>query len=216
MPDRLCCIGAERRSWLSFGLFVQFFADIPQTTRFRLGRLPLALSDKTFVYLLGLQLLFAGGLESALAGASGLFAGVLYRAVPAFSAVRPPACLTRFCARFCAPLLGASSSPAGAVRASAAAAGEGYAQVPQGLNNGEVPMALVGGGGGGGGGDFGVAMGGGAAGGAMPESELVEPSDAAVAELQRLGFSDEQRVRRVLAQSGNSVAIATDRLLASS
>jgi hypothetical protein len=46
---------ADLRYWLIFGLFVQFWTDIPPTARFRLFNLPLPLSDKTFIYILGLQ-----------------------------------------------------------------------------------------------------------------------------------------------------------------
>ncbi len=94
--------------------------------------------------------MLSSGSASALAALAGLISGILYRTVPTFEALRPPTLLTRLCTRCFAPLLGASPASASASASAAAAAGGGrYAQVPQALNNPDVPMALVDRGGGG-------------------------------------------------------------------
>jgi hypothetical protein len=103
-----------------FALFVQYFRDIPHSSRVTIAGVPF--SDKALTYLIGLQLAFASGSSSALAAAAGLMTGVLYRVIPAFSRFRPPACLSRLCARVFAPIV--SAAPPGAV----------YAPLPQNAN----------------------------------------------------------------------------------
>jgi len=91
--------------WLIFGLFVQYYVEIPQSARSRI--LYMWVSDKSILYLLGAQLLMSSypDLGSLLSGVSGLAGGLLYRLVPLFSRWRPPNFLTRFCHRFLSPLL---------------------------------------------------------------------------------------------------------------
>jgi len=62
---------------LIFASYVPFFFDIPVSMRFRIFRL--SLSDKSFVYLAGLQLLCSSGRRSVVPGVSGIIAGLLYR-----------------------------------------------------------------------------------------------------------------------------------------
>lgn len=62
---------------LIFASYVPFFFDIPISMKFRI--LGLSLSDKSFVYLAGLQLLFSSGRRSVVPGVSGILAGLLYR-----------------------------------------------------------------------------------------------------------------------------------------
>ncbi|XP_062207178.1 rhomboid-like protein 20 isoform X1 [Phragmites australis] len=62
---------------LIFASYVPFFFDIPISMRFRVFRL--SISDKSFVYLAGLQLLFSSGRRSVIPGLSGILAGLLYR-----------------------------------------------------------------------------------------------------------------------------------------
>ncbi|KAJ1285858.1 hypothetical protein BS78_03G310400 [Paspalum vaginatum] len=62
---------------LIFASYVPFFFDIPISMRFRV--FGLSLSDKSFVYLAGLQLLFSSGRHSVVPGLSGILAGLLYR-----------------------------------------------------------------------------------------------------------------------------------------
>uniref|UniRef100_A0A7C9EEJ8 Peptidase S54 rhomboid domain-containing protein n=1 Tax=Opuntia streptacantha TaxID=393608 RepID=A0A7C9EEJ8_OPUST len=65
---------------LVFASFVPFFFEIPISTRFRvLGvQCPVHFSDKTFIYLAGLQLLLVSWKRSILPGICGLIAGSLY------------------------------------------------------------------------------------------------------------------------------------------
>ncbi|EEC71667.1 hypothetical protein OsI_04130 [Oryza sativa Indica Group] len=62
---------------LIFASYIPFFFDIPITTKFRI--FGLRLSDKSFIYLSGLQLLFSSGWRSIIPGLSGILAGLLYR-----------------------------------------------------------------------------------------------------------------------------------------
>ncbi|TVU00743.1 hypothetical protein EJB05_53826 [Eragrostis curvula] len=62
---------------LIFASYVPFFFDIPISMKFRI--FGLSVSDKSFVYLAGLQLLFSSGRHSIIPGLSGILAGLLYR-----------------------------------------------------------------------------------------------------------------------------------------
>ncbi|XP_066310065.1 rhomboid-like protein 20 [Miscanthus floridulus] len=62
---------------LIFASYVPFFFDIPVSMKFRI--FGLSLSDKSFVYLAGLQLLFSSRRRSVVPGLSGILAGLLYR-----------------------------------------------------------------------------------------------------------------------------------------
>nr|XP_043636334.1 rhomboid-like protein 20 [Erigeron canadensis] len=62
---------------LIFSSFVPFFFDIPVSTRFRVSSL--SFSDKSFVYLAGLQLLLSSWKRSLIPGLCGIIAGSLYR-----------------------------------------------------------------------------------------------------------------------------------------
>ncbi|XP_020114161.1 rhomboid-like protein 20 [Ananas comosus] len=62
---------------LIFASYVPFFFDIPISLRFRI--FGLHLSDKSFIYLAGLQLLFSSWKQSILPGICGILAGSLYR-----------------------------------------------------------------------------------------------------------------------------------------
>ncbi|XP_004493394.1 rhomboid-like protein 20 [Cicer arietinum] len=62
---------------LIFASFVPFFFDIPVSTRFRL--FGFHFSDKSFIYLAGLQLLLSSWKRSILPGLCGILAGSVYR-----------------------------------------------------------------------------------------------------------------------------------------
>ncbi|CAA0812840.1 Ubiquitin-associated (UBA) protein [Striga hermonthica] len=62
---------------LIFSSFVPFYFDIPVSTRFRV--FSLNFSDKTFIYLAGLQLFLSSWKRSMLPGLCGILAGSLYR-----------------------------------------------------------------------------------------------------------------------------------------
>ncbi|XP_076959953.1 rhomboid-like protein 20 [Bidens hawaiensis] len=62
---------------LIFSSFVPFFFDIPVSTRFRVSSV--SFSDKSFVYIAGLQLLLSSWKRSLIPGLCGILAGSLYR-----------------------------------------------------------------------------------------------------------------------------------------
>lgn len=62
---------------LIFASFVPFYFDIPVSSRLRIFYVDF--SDKSFVYLAGLQLLFSSWKHSLIPGMCGVFAGSLYR-----------------------------------------------------------------------------------------------------------------------------------------
>lgn len=62
---------------LVFSSFVPFFLDIPISTRFRV--FGFRFSDKSFIYLAGLQLLLSSWKRSIIPGLCGILAGIVYR-----------------------------------------------------------------------------------------------------------------------------------------
>ncbi|KAL6530565.1 Rhomboid-like protein 20 [Orobanche minor] len=62
---------------LIFSSFIPFYFDIPVSTRFRV--FSLNFSDKTFIYLAGIQLFLSSWKRSMLPGICGILAGSLYR-----------------------------------------------------------------------------------------------------------------------------------------
>ncbi|KAK4802025.1 hypothetical protein SAY86_000228 [Trapa natans] len=62
---------------LVFASFIPFYFDIPVSTRFRVFGIPF--TDKSFIYLAGLQLLLSSWRRSIIPGICGIIAGSLYR-----------------------------------------------------------------------------------------------------------------------------------------
>ncbi|ONK63629.1 uncharacterized protein A4U43_C07F17250, partial [Asparagus officinalis] len=83
---------------LIFASFVPFYLDIPVSSRFRI--FGINISDKSFIYLAGLQLLLSSWKRSLVPGLCGILAGVLYR-VNAFKIrrVKFPEFISSFFAR---------------------------------------------------------------------------------------------------------------------
>lgn len=80
---------------LIFANLVNFVLDIPHLHSFNV--LGLRMTDKAFIYLLGLQLLLASAQRSIAAGAAGLAAGLLHRLnFLGVASFQPPAFLTNF------------------------------------------------------------------------------------------------------------------------
>ncbi|XP_024383933.1 rhomboid-like protein 18 isoform X2 [Physcomitrium patens] len=95
---------------LMFALFVPFFFDIPISTRFKV--FGARFSDKSFVYLAGLQLLLSSWKQSLIPGVCGLVAGFLYKSnVLGIKKVKFPEGLAAAAARLFAPLLSSNSAP---------------------------------------------------------------------------------------------------------
>eukprot|EP00471_Norrisiella_sphaerica_P001602 CAMPEP_0184484318 /NCGR_PEP_ID=MMETSP0113_2-20130426/6044_1 /TAXON_ID=91329 /ORGANISM="Norrisiella sphaerica, Strain BC52" /LENGTH=221 /DNA_ID=CAMNT_0026865263 /DNA_START=327 /DNA_END=993 /DNA_ORIENTATION=- len=83
-----------------FGLFTYFFSEIPPSVKG--GVLFIPMSDKTFKYLLGLQLMFSDYPSSVWPSLCGLIAGILYRStVLPFSRLRFPLWFQNWCAEIC-------------------------------------------------------------------------------------------------------------------
>ncbi|XP_022974301.1 rhomboid-like protein 20 [Cucurbita maxima] len=90
---------------LLFASFVPFFFDIPVSTRFRV--LGVRFSDKSFIYLAGLQLLLSSWRRSILPGICGILAGSLYRLnVIGIRKAKFPEFISSFFSRFCLPSVG--------------------------------------------------------------------------------------------------------------
>ncbi|KAJ9185004.1 hypothetical protein P3X46_004684 [Hevea brasiliensis] len=93
-----------------FASFVPFFFDIPVSTRFRV--FGVHFSDKSFIYLAGLQLLLSSWKRSVLPGMCGIFAGSLYRLnIFHIRKAKFPEFITSFFSRLSWPSMG---SPHGA------------------------------------------------------------------------------------------------------
>ncbi|EYU18615.1 hypothetical protein ABFS82_10G153000 [Erythranthe guttata] len=93
---------------LIFASFVPFFFDIPVSTRFRVFRFNF--SDKTFIYLAGLQLFLSSWRRSMLPGICGILAGSLYRLnVFRVRRVKFPEVIASFFSRLSWPSTGTTS-----------------------------------------------------------------------------------------------------------
>ncbi|KAJ8570517.1 hypothetical protein K7X08_037489 [Anisodus acutangulus] len=100
---------------LIFSSFVPYYLDIPVSTRFRV--LSLHFSDKTFIYLAGLQLLFSSWKRSIVPGLCGIIAGCLYRLnIFRIRRVKFPEFITSYFARLSLPSIGNTPPPAAPAR----------------------------------------------------------------------------------------------------
>ncbi|KAI3881632.1 hypothetical protein MKX03_024953 [Papaver bracteatum] len=87
---------------LIFSSFVPFYFDIPVSTRFRI--FGVSISDKSFIYLAGLQLLFSSWKRSILPGICGILAGSLYRLnILRIRKIKFPAFIASFFSRLSLP-----------------------------------------------------------------------------------------------------------------
>ncbi|KAJ4782580.1 Ubiquitin-associated domain-containing family protein [Rhynchospora pubera] len=97
---------------LIFALFVPFYFDIPITSRFRI--LGINFSDKSFIYLAGLQLLLSSWRRSLVPGICGLIAASLYRLnVFGIRRLKIPGAIASFFSRYFAS---SSPGPSGPLR----------------------------------------------------------------------------------------------------
>ncbi|CAI9782865.1 unnamed protein product [Fraxinus pennsylvanica] len=96
---------------LIFSSFIPFYFDIPVSTRFRV--FSLHFSDKTFIYLAGLQLLLSSWKKSMLPGICGILAGFLYRLnVLHVRKIKFPEFIASFFSRLSWPFTGSASPTA--------------------------------------------------------------------------------------------------------
>jgi membrane associated rhomboid family serine protease len=97
---------------LIFALFVPFYFDVPITSRFRI--FGVNLSDKSFIYLAGLQLLLSSWRRSLVPGICGLIAASLYRLnVFGIRRLKIPEAIASFFSKY---LASSSDGPSGPVR----------------------------------------------------------------------------------------------------
>ncbi|XP_074320561.1 rhomboid-like protein 20 [Silene latifolia] len=166
---------------LIFSAFVPFFFDIPVSTRFRV--LGLKFSDKSFIYLAGLQLLLSSWKRSILPGICGVIAGFLYRMnIFSIRKAKLPYFLTSLFSRVSWPSTGSPSSSAGTRNTPSTGSAAPYAgrQVER-----NYPSPIVG---------------------------SMEPSEDSISMLVSMGF-DRDNARQALAQARNDINVATNILL---
>ncbi|KAF9593988.1 hypothetical protein IFM89_026689 [Coptis chinensis] len=102
---------ASGPSGLIFPSSVPFYFDIPVSTRFHI--FGINFSDKSFVYLAGLQFLFSLRKRSILPDICGVFASLLYRSnIFGICHIKFPEFVSSFFSRLCWPTLGGSSPSA--------------------------------------------------------------------------------------------------------
>ncbi|KAH1194565.1 Rhomboid-like protein 20 [Glycine soja] len=98
---------------LIFASFLPFFFDIPVSTRFRV--FSFLFSDKSFIYLAGLQLLLSSWKRSILPGMCGILAGSLYRLnVFYIRKAKFPEMISSFFSRILLPSMGSPRAPSSA------------------------------------------------------------------------------------------------------
>ncbi|KAG9454872.1 hypothetical protein H6P81_007776 [Aristolochia fimbriata] len=167
---------------LIFSSFVPFYFDIPVSTRFRI--FGFRFSDKSFIYLAGLQLLLSSWKRSLLPGICGILAGSIYR-LNMFHIRRAkfPDFIASFLSRLSWPSLGAPSSttPSGNFIGRPSYAGH-QLEVPR-----NYPASA-------------------------PFASVAEPPEDSISTLVSMGF-DRNMARQALMQARNDINAATNILL---
>ncbi|KXZ43540.1 hypothetical protein GPECTOR_87g402 [Gonium pectorale] len=186
-----------------FACFVQYFFQVPPASKMVV--LGWRLSDKVFLYLLGLQLLLSGGTSSLLAGGAGLLAGLAYRFnLLGVKKLRFPGFVHRFLASTLGTLLG-SDQPAPAPGRTPGVGQLGGAARRAGGSAAAAAVAP-------GAGRQGLGVMGGGTGAAATAPHLPPPSREAVEQLVAMGFA-EAEAARALQLAGNDVQAAIGLLL---
>ncbi|ESW34071.1 hypothetical protein PHAVU_001G121800 [Phaseolus vulgaris] len=166
---------------LIFASFVPFFFDIPVSTRFRV--FSFFFSDKSFIYLAGIQLLLSSWKRSILPGMCGILAGSLYRLnVFYIRKAKFPEFISSFFSRIALPSMGSSHAT------SSSTTRHSVGNLPshparQVERNYPAPM-----------------------------QSAVEPSEDSITTLLSMGF-DRNSARQALVQARNDVNVATNILL---
>ncbi|KAF6266496.1 hypothetical protein COO60DRAFT_1697105 [Scenedesmus sp. NREL 46B-D3] len=193
--------------------FVPFLTNIPPTSFFSV--LGYKMSDKSFVYLAGLQLLLSSGRQSWLALAASTVAGVLYKAnFCNIKRIRLPHPILNVISKFFGPLLvdPGSSGPSISLTSAAPAAGATRANSAGGGFGEGFYDGAGGRGRGGAAGGMQQRHAGGRAAGAAGGGVLPAASPEALQELLSMGFSREQAVQ-ALQQAGNDLQTAISLLV---
>ena len=206
-----------------FSLLLPFFAHVPKLSPRYFSILGIDFSDKSFTYILALQLLFNNGISSIASGLAGFLVGVVYSAeVLPLHAWRVPSFLSNAASRFVMPWLGSSPPWARDVRRAEQARRQQQAmqrfyeragmQPPGGqvgtMNNGTDQLV--------GGPDPALlqalqnSLGRNGQNGAQAQVE--PPAEVLVSQMTNMGFSREDSIE-ALQRSGNNENAAVERML---
>lgn len=171
---------------LIFASFIPFYFDIPVSTRFRIFGFPF--TDKSFIYLAGLQLLFSSWKRSLLPGICGALGGSLYRLnVLGVRRIKFPEFVASFFSRLSWPSLGGSSSTvSGSNTIGNVPSYPGRQLEVPSTNPSSTPHL----------------------------GSMVEPPEQSIATLVSMGF-DRNIARQALVQARNDINVATNVLLES-
>ncbi|KAH6779605.1 Ubiquitin-associated protein [Perilla frutescens var. hirtella] len=168
---------------LIFSSFVPFYFDIPVSTRFRVFNLNF--SDKTFIYLAGLQLFLSSWKRSMLPGICGILAGSLYRLnVFRVRRMKFPEAIASFFSRLSLPSMGSSTPATGSSR-NVIGSATTYAGRQM---EGNYPAPTL--------------------------SSSIEPPEESISTLVSMGF-DRNSARQALVRARNDINAATNILLES-
>ncbi|KAF3791472.1 Rhomboid-like protein 20 [Nymphaea thermarum] len=164
-----------------FASFVPFYFDIPVSTRFRVFGFPF--SDKSFIYLAGLQLILSSWRRSLLPGICGIVAGLFYHLNLFYvRKIKFPNAVASFFSRLSWPVaMGGSSSTAARRNIPRNAPRAVHPRVDS-----YPPSA--------------------------PFASMVEPAEDSIATLVSMGF-DRSSARQALVQARNDLNAATNLLL---
>ncbi|KAL3632574.1 Rhomboid-like protein 20 [Castilleja foliolosa] len=174
---------------LIFSSFIPFYFDIPISTRFRV--FGLNFSDKTFIYLAGVQLFLASWKRSMLPGICGIVAGSLYRLnVFRVRKMKFPEFIASFFSRLSFPSIGNTSPPTRSSSSLSRNVLGSAAPPPYAGRHVEANYPSA------------------------PLSSLIEPPEDSIATLVSMGF-DRNSARQALVHARNDVNAATNILLES-
>ncbi|KAL3698234.1 hypothetical protein R1sor_012310 [Riccia sorocarpa] len=177
---------------LIFASFVPFFFDIPISTRFRV--FGVTFSDKSFIYLAGLQLLLSSWKRSLIPGLCGILAGFTYRSnVLGLRRMKFPESLASAAAKLFRPLLSSVAS-------SPTSTGSRHTGAREAANQAPLGRSFEG--------RFGAS--------APPLAPMAPPPppEESVSTLVAMGF-DRNMAVQALARSRNDLMMATNLLLES-
>ncbi|CAH2063944.1 unnamed protein product [Thlaspi arvense] len=167
---------------LIFASFIPFYLDIPVSTRFRV--FGVNFSDKSFIYLAGVQLLLSSWKRSIFPGICGIVAGSLYRLnILGIRKAKFPEFVASFFSRLSLPSLGNSTPPAPSRNIVGTISPNTGRRAEASLRSQPAPMV-----------------------------SSAEPSEEAIATLVSMGF-DRNAARQALLHARNDVNAATNILL---
>ncbi|KAF5181543.1 Rhomboid-like protein [Thalictrum thalictroides] len=189
---------------LVFSSFVPFFFDIPVSTRFRI--FGINFSDKSFVYIAGLQLLLSSWKRSILPGVCGVLAGAFFRLnLFGIRKMKFPEFITSFFSRLSWPTVGGSPPSASSGNVIGSIPSYRGREVEASIFLTAFVLSIL---------DFVpasiFAFGNYAS--AAPITTTAEPSESSIATLISMGF-DRNSARQALVQARNDVNVATNILL---